>query len=499
MTSFPTLRGAVCVAALFAAGTAQADVTAEQVWADWQANMSTYGDETIATGSEVREGDTLTISNIVLTMNDEFSTVTATMGDLILTELGDGTVAIQPPASYPIRIVGEEDINMTMTVNQSGLEMIASGTPDALNYAITADQYGIGISDIIENGEKLNGNFRLIANDVSGTYTSRPGDVREVDYNLVAASIDVLADMAATELPGDYFTLSGRVEGFSATATVAMPDGEDVTPEAIFARGFGFNGGYAYTSSAYLFDVKAEGEQTSGTARTGAGTLSADLSADRVSYDSNITDMNVAVQGTEVPFPIEVAMAEYGFGIDMPLAPSDEASDFGLRLNMTDLAVNDAIWMMADPSGALPHDPTTLLIDLSGQARLLLDLMNTEQAMEMGEVGMPAELTALTLNDLSLKIGGAELAAKGDFTFDNTDLATFDGFPRPTGKVTANLRGANALIDDLVEIGIVSADQAMMGRMMMGMFATPVGDDELTSTLEVKGSGSVIANGQQIR
>jgi hypothetical protein len=125
--------------------------------------------------------------------------------------------------------------------------------------------------------------------------------------------------------------------------------------------------------------------------------------------------------------------------------------------------------------------------------------MNTEQAMEMGEVGMPAELTALTLNDLSLKIGGAELAAKGDFTFDNTDLATFDGFPRPTGKVTANLRGANALIDDLVEIGIVPADQAMMGRMMMGMFATPVGDDELTSTLEVKGSGSVIANGQKIR
>ena len=222
MTSFPTLRGAVCVAALFAAGTAQADVTAEQVWADWQANMSTYGDETIATGSEVREGDTLTISNIVLTMNDEFSTVTATMGDLILTELGDGTVAIQPPASYPIKILGEEDINMTMTVNQSGLEMIASGTPDALNYAITADQYGIGISDIIENGEKLNGNFRLIANDVSGTYTSRPSDVREVDYNLVAASIDVLADMAATELPGDYFTLSGRVGGFSAPATVAM-------------------------------------------------------------------------------------------------------------------------------------------------------------------------------------------------------------------------------------------------------------------------------------
>ena len=40
---------------------------------------------------------------------------------------------------------------------------------------------------------------------------------------------------------------------------------------------------------------------------------------------------------------------------------------------------------------------------------------------------------------------------------------------------------------------------SFIGRMMMGMFATPVGDDELTSTLEVTGSGSVIANGQKIR
>ena len=116
-------------------------------------------------------------------------------------------------------------------------------------------------------------------------------------------------------------------------------------------------------------------------------------------------------------------MAEYGFGIDMPLAPSDEASDFGLRLNMTDLAMNDAIWMMADPSGALPHDPATLLIDLSGKARLLLDLMNTQQAMETGEVGLPAALTALPPHDLALQLCRADLAHQGSFTFAHPHLA----------------------------------------------------------------------------
>jgi len=38
-----------------------------------------------------------------------------------------------------------------------------------------------------------------------------------------------------------------------------------------------------------------------------------------------------------------------------------------------------------------------------------------------------------------------------------------------------------------------------MGRMMMGMFATPTGDDELTSKIEVNDEGHLIANGQRLQ
>jgi hypothetical protein len=38
-----------------------------------------------------------------------------------------------------------------------------------------------------------------------------------------------------------------------------------------------------------------------------------------------------------------------------------------------------------------------------------------------------------------------------------------------------------------------------MPRMMLGMFATPVGDDMLTSTIEVNAEGHVLANGQRLR
>ena len=40
---------------------------------------------------------------------------------------------------------------------------------------------------------------------------------------------------------------------------------------------------------------------------------------------------------------------------------------------------------------------------------------------------------------------GAEVGATGGLTFDNADLATFDGVPRPDGKVTVNIKGVTKL------------------------------------------------------
>jgi len=113
--------------------------------------------------------------------------------------------------------------------------------------------------------------------------------------------------------------------------------------------------------------------------------------------------------------------------------------------------------------------------------------------------GVPGELHALTLNDLQLKIAGAMLTGTGGFTFDNNAPSMIPGMPQPLGEVTLNLTGANKLIDSLVAMGLLPEDQAMMGRMMMGMFARTVGDDELTSTLEVNEQGHILANGQRIQ
>ena len=89
--------------------------------------------------------------------------------------------------------------------------------------------------------------------------------------------------------------------------------------------------------------------------------------------------------------------------------------------------------------------------------------------------------------------------AEVTITFDNTDLESFDGMPAPEGEANLKLVGANALIDKLIGMGLVSEDDAMGARMMMGMFTVSAGDDTVTSKIEVNDEGHVLANGQRLK
>jgi hypothetical protein len=76
---------------------------------------------------------------------------------------------------------------------------------------------------------------------------------------------------------------------------------------------------------------------------------------------------------------------------------------------------------------------------------------------------------------------------------------TFAPLPRPEGALRVQINGLNGLLDNLVAMGLVPAEEMMAPRMMMGMFARSTGDDQLESQLEITGDGQVLANGQRIR
>ena len=71
--------------------------------------------------------------------------------------------------------------------------------------------------------------------------------------------------------------------------------------------------------------------------------------------------------------------------------------------------------------------------------------------------------------------------------------------PAPTGNINVTIKGVNALIDNLIAMGLLPDDQAMGARMMLGMFARPgAAPDELTSLIEFR-DGGLFANGQQLQ
>ena len=166
---------------------------------------------------------------------------------------------------------------------------------------------------------------------------------------------------------------------------------------------------------------------------------------------------------------------------------------FALLMKISQFTVNDEAWGMMDPGGALKRDPADLSIDVSGKGKI--DFLAMAIADETGGVPPIPAPESLDIKDLSLSIAGAAFAATGAFTFDNSM-----GVPMPLGEANVSLTGGNALIDGLIATGIVTEQDAMGARMMMGMFFTPGADaDSLTSKIEAKAGNEIYVNGQRIQ
>jgi hypothetical protein len=494
----------ICLAALLYGTTALADVTAQQVWDDWQANYMAFGDGTITVGSQDMDGDTLTVSDFGIAVESDGTTISTVIDTITFTEQGDGTVSIGMDDEILVTMTAEEsDSDMQRIVlgaRHTGLEIIVSGTPESMDYAILASRYALEVDEVLVDGEAVPTEMMIAFNNINGNYVSQArGDLRDVDYAVNADSLDILVDVTDTD-DSTSMTLSGQIEDVTTRATFAIPTGEAMDdPEMMFMHGFSGAGGYTFGASRYIFGVAQFGNITEGTATTGGSTVDVAFGRDAMRYDVSTQDIAVTATGTTLPFPIDIGLDQYGVSLTVPLSQTPEPAEFAFGLNFTELRVNEMIWDMLDAGQTLPRDPITLLVDVSGTVRLLFDILDPAQAeaIEMAEV--PGELHSLSLNELTLSGVGASVTGQGDFAFDNTDLETFDGIPRPLGSATFRINGANALLDSLVDMGMLPRDQVMGARMMMGLFATPTGEDELTSTIEVNEQGHLLANGQRLQ
>ena len=509
MTTF-LRRPAVSATALLlalAAGPALAEVTAQQVWDDWKAQMSVYGEGGVTIGSESYEDGVLTVTDLGFDIRrEDGSTATGTLPELVLTENGDGTVSVTMSEEYPIAITnpadpgtGEPASEVAIAFRQAGLEMTVSGEPGAMVYDLSADRYAIELDNVVEGGVETPAEALLAFNDVSGSYTSSVGELRNIAYDLAAASMDLLIDATNPE-DGSQFMLSGKVDGVSTQASLTLPLDPAAAPEMMMMNGMAIDGGYTTEGASYIFEITGGASGgSSGTITTGGSALDFAASKDALAYTANTTDIALEATSAAMPLPVTLSLDELGMTFELPLSRTEAPAPWALGISIGGLALDEQIWAMFDPQEMLPRDPATLVLDLTGTATLLFDVTDPAQAEAMAAAPMPAQVETVNLNELTIAFGGAEVTGTGAFTLDNTDMTTIPGVPRPTGAVELQINGVNGLIDALTAMGLLPEQQVLGARMMLGAFTTPVGDDQLTSRIEFTEDGRILANGQRLQ
>lgn len=510
MTRYAPLSALSALIFTLPATIAHADLTAADVWADWKDYMSSAGYQISATEASSGGRVTVTDMSMAIDVSDDNGegTVGVVLDEVVFSENGDGSVSITLPETSAIEFAGTgeegEDIKITVDYTQSAPTMTATGSEGEVTYDYAADALAMRLASVNIDGIVLTeqiAKFVVTLDDVSYVTRTAVGDLRSIAQEMSAAALNY--DVAFRDPEGEgSFTLLGAMEGLSFDGSGDLPAGVDTQDvNQMLDNGFAFEGTFAAAGGSY--DLSFEGPDGSGTVNSSStgGELVVGIDPDGLTYGVEQTGVSVNMLLTELPLPISFSAATTSIDMQVPVQKSDETQDFALAVTLQEFAMSDMIWGLFDPAGQLPRDPATLVVDLSGKAKLLFDFLDPAQAAVLEQAdAAPGELNALTLNKLELDAVGARLTGEGDFTFDNGDLTTFDGMPRPLGGMDLTLVGGNGLIDKLVGMGLLPEEQAMGARMMMGLFAVPgEGEDTLNSRIEVNEQGHVLANGQRLR
>ena len=401
----------------------------------------------------------------------------------------------------------DQDVTMKLSLTDIGGKAELTGIPatgmadmeQALKDGLTMDlnaSYGIGSFDLA--GKDAGAPMKMTGALGGGDFTMG-FDAQRFSYDASGKSISLNAsgtDGASSE----PFTLSATLANTSSKLEMTGANWSNIQDfNAALKAGLKMSGAFGLGASSFDFSGGAADQKTAVTASVGGLDTSFAMDAAQMHYDLGSKALKVTIMSPDLPMPeASIDLTEVALDFAMPLAKSDEPAPFNLLTKVVDLNVAEALWSMIDPSGSLPHDPATLIIDTKGTATLTSDLMEDAMAMA-GGAAPPPLLNSLDLTQFLFKVAGAEVTAQGGFTFDNSDMMTIPGMPLPTGKIDIKAVGLNGLTDKLVAMGLLPEDQAMQGRMMLSMFANTSADkDEITSTLEFKDK-HFFANGQQLQ
>jgi hypothetical protein len=491
----PRFLPSVSSIAILVCSPAVAQVSAADLWAEWQATSAAVGQQMTATVTQTADG--LVLENFVTRTEADGTTTTGTLDRVTMTEQADGSVSVEISNPYTATVMFPEDvggpmITLEILVAHEGLDITASGTADARTYVYSAD--------VITVTEGYIGNDR---GDPPPT----------IDMEIIARNLATTYLISGPPTQEQRFESTGSVGSVAGRFDVLPPPGEDGRLKASFGLGEMTSDASGTIVALATMQQNADGlpEGSRSKARrpmTGPGSrcpsrrpakafirytndggnFGIALSNAELRYDISATGMDTRVSGADIPVPIAANAASSELSLTVPLAASPEPSNAAVRLAYRDLAVSEEAWSLMDPSGAVPRNPLTVVLDATAQVQLMVDLMSAE-AMAMDRP--PGELRALSVSELEVTFGGTSLTGTANMTFAPGQIV-----PQPVGRADLSLVGGNALLDQLQGAGVINAEQAGMARGVAGMFTRPGAmPDTIETTIEFQQGGGITANG----
>lgn len=498
---------------LLSAAPVAADVTPEQLWAEWQRLALQSGSRLAA--ETRREGDRLILDRPALQTIGDVGISELRTEQMVLQDNGDGTVSVLMPERFTLMLdVPVKRSDMTSEVLAfaawaPGLDIRVGGLGDNLDFTLLAPSLSLMFDpaqSIQAPGATATVNFAVadltlthvqaVAQDsVSVTSTLSLGtlhaDAQIAGLGPGDGRIEMSADLSAVSALAEIYLDLSRLAGADLTpaqALSALPEGEGA--EISFQHG-------PLALSLVMDDAIPGPERMQLSSDGGMASARFDRTGSALSVDKGRTGLVAAINEPGIPLSdLDLSFVDLGFSAQMDVTGANDPLGFGVTARLTDLAASPSVWASFDPGEIFPRDPLSLSIGLSG---LMADRADTAPPDPLLGETAPVDILAFALDDLLLSGLGAKLTGSGELTFDPTDRVTFDGFPLPDGALSFTATGLNGLIERFVSAGLVPQADLTGLRFGLAFIAKPgEGPDTLNTRIEFTDK-SLYLNGIKMR
>ena len=493
---------------------ATAAITQQLVWNSMRDFYTSIGFEISSTeahmGKELRLRDVMLSKVLTKESHGLSGTINVSLSSLKFTKINDKTISIILPNLIPMRLELEQEDGLSLDLqvdylqNSATIE-VSSSQYQQLTYTYTADSSYLELKNLMMNDintSNLGLKAHLKANDPYVTVTLQDYPHLKLSHLLSIKKLTYAIELLLPALPDSVFSFSGNLADLtfdSDTTLTTISKWSDLlihsTPEAHFRSR------WSHGNANIKFLSKENGKNGSYHAGSFESTGNLTLSKENFDYNSESSGKNISLSHEDLPFPITLDLANLSTRMMMPFAIDTALKDFKLGLDISKLSLSPVLWSAFDTEDILPKDPLSFNLGLSGNAK---GFGNVFTSNILGHLGNPKTMLKkvqnIELEKLHISGIGTAVSALGSFKFDNADLITFRGMPRPIGHLEVELDGGYALLDRLVEMGLIPKTQSMGVRMMLSMFTVPgTKDDKVITLLEITPDGYVLANGQRIR